>query len=33
MGEMTIGEVAAHAGLRASTVRYYEDDGVLPPAA
>lgn len=33
MGEMTIGEVAAHAGLRASTVRYYEDAGVLPPAA
>jgi MerR family transcriptional regulator, redox-sensitive transcriptional activator SoxR len=30
---MTIGEVAKRAGLRASAVRYYEDVGILPPAA
>jgi MerR family transcriptional regulator, redox-sensitive transcriptional activator SoxR len=28
---MTIGQVAAQAGLRASRIRYYEDVGVLPP--
>ena len=33
MGELTIGEVARRAGLRASAVRYYEDEGILPPAA
>jgi MerR family redox-sensitive transcriptional activator SoxR len=33
MGELTIGEVARRAGLRASAVRYYEDAGILPPAA
>jgi MerR family redox-sensitive transcriptional activator SoxR len=27
---MTIGQVAAHAGVRASTIRYYESIGVLP---
>jgi MerR family redox-sensitive transcriptional activator SoxR len=30
---MTIGEVAAHAGLRASAVRYYEQMGLLLPPA
>jgi len=30
-GEMTIGQVAARAGVRASAIRYYEDIGVLPP--
>ncbi len=29
---MTIGEVARRAGLRPSTLRYYEEVGVLPPA-
>jgi MerR family redox-sensitive transcriptional activator SoxR len=29
---MTIGEVAARAGVRASAIRYYERVGVLPPA-
>lgn len=33
MGALTIGEVAQRAGLRTSAVRYYEDAGVLPPAA
>ena len=33
MSEMTIGEVAKRAGLRPSAVRYYEDVGILPPAA
>ena len=27
---MTIGEVAARCGLRASALRYYEDAGLLP---
>lgn len=30
---MTIGEVAAHAGVRASRIRYYESIGVLPEPA
>ncbi len=29
---LTIGEVAAMAGLHASTLRYYESIGLLPPA-
>ena len=29
---LTIGEVAARAGLRTSALRYYEDVGILPPA-
>jgi MerR family redox-sensitive transcriptional activator SoxR len=33
MSELTIGEVAKQAGLRASAVRYYEDVGVLPRAS
>ena len=33
MGELTIGEVAKRARLRPSAVRYYEDVGILPPAA
>jgi len=28
--KLTIGEVASQAGLRTSTIRYYEDVGVLP---
>jgi len=28
--QMTIGEVAAHAGVRTSAIRYYEELGVLP---
>src|SRR5215472_3510521 len=30
---MTIGEVARHAGLRASAIRFYEKAGLLPKAA
>jgi DNA-binding transcriptional MerR regulator len=30
---MTIGEVARHAGLRASAIRYYEKAGLLPRPA
>ncbi|MFN8590052.1 MAG: MerR family transcriptional regulator [Thermomicrobiales bacterium] len=30
MHTMTIGEVATRSGLRASTLRYYEEAGVLP---
>ena len=33
MAELTIGEVAARAGLRTSAVRYYEEAGLLPPVA
>jgi MerR family redox-sensitive transcriptional activator SoxR len=33
MATMTIGEVAQRAGVRASAIRYYEEVGVLPPAA
>ncbi len=33
MGTLTIGEVARLAGLRTSALRYYEEVGVLPPAA
>jgi DNA-binding transcriptional MerR regulator len=29
-GQMTIGQVAERAGVRASAIRYYEDVGVLP---
>lgn len=29
---LTIGEMAKRAGLRTSTLRYYEEVGVLPPA-
>ncbi|HXN00760.1 MAG TPA: MerR family transcriptional regulator [Candidatus Dormibacteraeota bacterium] len=29
-GSLTIGEVAAATGLRASAIRYYEDAGILP---
>jgi MerR family redox-sensitive transcriptional activator SoxR len=32
MQQMTIGEVAAHAGIATSAVRYYERVGVLEPA-
>jgi MerR family transcriptional regulator, redox-sensitive transcriptional activator SoxR len=32
MAEMTIGEVAKQAGVRTSTLRYYETIGILPPA-
>ena len=28
---LTIGEVAARAGVRTSTLRYYEDEGLLRP--
>ncbi len=31
--EMTIGQVASRAGLAPSRIRYYEEIGVLPPAA
>src|SRR4051812_6984471 len=31
--ERTIGDVARHAGLRPSAIRYYERIGLLPPAA
>jgi MerR family redox-sensitive transcriptional activator SoxR len=31
--EMSIGDVARHAGVAASTVRYYEEIGLLPRAA
>jgi DNA-binding transcriptional MerR regulator len=31
--EMTIGEVARRSGLAASTIRYYEEAGLLPPPA
>ena|SRR5882724_9305741 len=30
MQDMTIGEVARHAGVRTSTLRYYEEIGLLP---
>ncbi len=30
--ELSIGEVARRAGIRASAIRYYESVGVLPPA-
>jgi MerR family transcriptional regulator, redox-sensitive transcriptional activator SoxR len=30
---LTIGEVAARAGIRASALRYYEEEGLLEPAA
>ncbi len=29
---LTIGQVALKAGLRASAIRYYEAQGLLPPA-
>ncbi len=32
MADMSIGEVARRAGVRASTLRYYEQIGLLPPA-
>ena len=32
MGDLTIGEVARRAGVRASALRYYEDTGILPAA-
>ena len=31
--EMAIGDLARRAGLAASTIRYYEEVGLLPPAA
>jgi MerR family redox-sensitive transcriptional activator SoxR len=31
--EMSIGDLAGRAGLAASTIRYYEEVGLLPPAA
>ena len=31
MGNLTIGDVAIRAGLAASTLRYYESTGLLPP--
>ena len=30
---LTIGELAARVGVRTSTLRYYEDEGLLRPAA
>jgi len=30
---MTIGQVGAKAGIRASTIRYYEEQGLLPRAS
>jgi len=33
MADMSIGEVARRAGMRTSALRYYEDAGILPPAA
>ncbi len=30
---LTIGEVAERVGLRTSALRYYEDEGLLEPAA
>ncbi len=33
MGNLTIGDVAKRAGMRTSAIRYYEEVGVLPPAA
>ena len=30
---LTIGQVASKAGLRASAIRYYEAEGLLPPAS
>jgi DNA-binding transcriptional MerR regulator len=30
---LTIGELAAQSGMSAETIRYYEREGVLPPAA
>jgi len=33
VAKLTIGEVARRAGLTASALRYYEEVGVLPPAA
>jgi MerR family redox-sensitive transcriptional activator SoxR len=33
MAMLTIGEVAARAGLRTSALRYYEEVGILPAAA
>ena len=33
MKPLSIGEVARHAGLRTSALRYYEDCGLLPPPA
>ena len=32
-GSLGIGELAARAGVTPETIRYYERDGVLPPAA
>lgn len=32
MGRLSIGEVAAKAGIATSAIRYYEDVGVLPAA-
>ena len=31
MDELSIGEVARQAGIRASAIRYYEQAGVVPP--
>jgi MerR family redox-sensitive transcriptional activator SoxR len=31
MDELTIGEIAVLAGVQASTLRYYESIGILPP--
>jgi DNA-binding transcriptional MerR regulator len=31
-GLLTIGDLAARAGVRTSTLRYYEDEGLLVPA-
>jgi len=33
MQQMTIGKVARQAGVRTSTLRYYEEIGLLPPPA
>lgn len=30
MAELTIGQVARRLGMRASALRYYEDEGILP---
>ena len=33
MKSLSIGEIARHTGLRTSALRYYEEQGVLPPVA
>ena len=33
MTGLSIGQVARHSGLRASAIRYYESEGLIPKAA